>query len=109
MALEQTAAQIQQLNASIHRLQQTVEHHRMLRDQAQHYANVLQNWVLSYNANHSSTLPPFQYHIYHVGFYYLTWRVCRRARDVDKRHQGTEHCPRAARIRAELPIPAVAS
>ena len=86
MALEETAAQIQQLNASIHRLQQTVEHHRMLRDQAQNYANVLQNWLLSHNANHSSTLIPFQYHIYRDQFDYLTWRVCRRARDADKRH-----------------------
>lgn len=50
--LEQMAAQIQELNNSIHRLQQTVEHHRVLRDQAQNRANILQNWLLTHNVNH---------------------------------------------------------
>ena len=63
ITLEQMAAQIQQLNDSIHRLQQTVEHHRVLRDQAQNRAYVLQNWLLTHNVNHRRESVTIKYSI----------------------------------------------
>ena len=63
ITLEQMVAQIQQLNDSIHRLQQTVEHHRVLRDQAQNLANVLQNWLLTHNVNHRRESVTIKYSI----------------------------------------------